>query len=370
MPRVVRGLDRVHEVALNGRKWALGALEDKILDANKWLDEGHIERPLAKADQALARLESGATGAADAIASARPDVDKTLDRVQRGITAARERMAELEVSLKNGMKNVRDGMNEIDEPVDDFAELLAAVNEGRGSDDKGTLGRMIDEPSVADSIEEGTDSVREGTSSFSRFKSWLGLRTEFNVFARAPRFYVTAEVRARTDKFYLVELERGPLGDVPSDQINDMTGGPEYTRYQQIDDRLRFTVQFGKTFGNWFQVRGGIKESTFGFGADMLLRQGKLKLSADMFGSYQYTPRIKLAGALAVFRSIYVIAGVDDVLDEPGYLRIVKGNTGVPIQFDEIRHGRDYFLGAELHFDDADLSTLLRVYGALLVGLL
>jgi hypothetical protein len=65
-----------------------------------------------------------------------------------------------------------------------------------------------------------------------------------------------------------------------------------------------------------------------------------------------------------------VIAGVDDVLTTPGYLSIVKGNTDVPTQFDEVRYGRDYFLGAELHFDDADLSMLLRVYGALLIGLL
>jgi phospholipid/cholesterol/gamma-HCH transport system substrate-binding protein len=261
-------------------------------------------------------------------------------------------------------------MDGLDKPVDDFAELLSAVNEGRGEDYKGTLGRLINDPKLADSIEEGTDSLREGMSSFSRFKSWLGLRSEFNVFSRQPRFYVTAEIRARTDKFYLVELERGGLGDIPDDSLSDAIGTNAYTRRQEIHDGLRFTVQFGKTFGNWFQIRGGIKESTFGFGADMLLRQGKLKLSADMFGGYQYTPRIKLAGALAVFRSIYVIAGVDDVLTTPGYLSIVKGNTDVPTQFDEVRYGRDYFLGAELHFDDADLSMLLRVYGALLIGLL
>src|SRR5690606_13252213 len=161
-----------------------------------------------------------------------------------------------------------------------------------------------------------------------------------------------------------------PLGDFPDDTISDATGVPDYYRHQVIRDGIRYTLQFGKTFGNWFQVRGGIKESTFGFGADMLLREGRLKFSADMYGSYRYTPRIKLAGALAVFRSIYIIAGIDDVLNEPRYLSIAKGNTDVPIQFDEIRYGRDYFLGAELHFDDADLSTLLRVYGALLVGLL
>jgi phospholipid/cholesterol/gamma-HCH transport system substrate-binding protein len=264
---------------------------------------------------------------------------------------------------------VRTGMDGLDQPAQDYAELLAAVNEGRGDDYKGTLGRLINDPQLADSLEEGTDSAREGVGSFSRFKSWLGLRMEFNIFARQPRFFVTAEVRARTDKFYLVELERGPLGDFPDDEISDATGVPEYARRQVIRDRLRYTLQFGKTFGNWFQIRGGVKESTFGFGADMLLREGRLKFSADLYGSYTYTPRIKLAGALAVFRSTYLIAGVDDALNEPGYLSIRNG-TDVPIQFDKIRFGRDYFLGAELHFDDADLSTLLRVYGALLVGLL
>jgi phospholipid/cholesterol/gamma-HCH transport system substrate-binding protein len=370
MPDFVRGLDRVHEVALYGRKWALGTLEDKVYDVDHWLDEGHVEHPLERADQAMRRLEAGATSAADAIHGTAPKVDNVLDRVQRGVDTARKRMAELNVDLRSGMQNAREGLNKIDQPVDDFAELVAAVNEGRGNDAKGTLGRLINNPSTADSIEDATDTVREGTSSFSRFKSYLGLRTEYNIFATQPRFYVTAEVRARTDKFYLVELEKGPLGGLPEDQISDAIGVPEYSRHQEIHDRLRFTVQFGKTFGNWFQIRGGIKESTFGFGADMLLRQGKLKISGDVFGSYQYTPRIKLAGALSVFRSIYIIAGIDDILNDPGNLLIRKGNTNVPIQFDEVRFGRDYFLGAELHFDEADLSMLLRVYGALLVGLL
>lgn len=370
MPRVTRGLDRLHEVALYGRKWALGTLEDKMLDAERWLDEEHVERPLQKADQALARLEAGATSAANTVSGSRPQVDRTLDRIQGGIDSARKQMAELTVSLKDGMANVRSGMDGLDKPAADYAELMAAVDEGRGSGAQGTLGRLINDPRPADVIEEGTDTVREGTSSFSRFKSWLGLRAEFNVFALAPRFYVTAEVRARTDKFYLVELERDPLGGIPSDQISDATGVPQYYRHQEIHDRIRYTVQFGKTFGNWFQVRGGIKESTFGFGADVLLQEGRLKFSADMFGSYQKVPRVKLAGALAVFRSIYFVAGIDDALNAPGYLSIRKGNTDVPIQFDQVRFGRDYFLGAELHFDDADLSMLLRVYGALLVGLL
>jgi hypothetical protein len=189
------------------------------------------------------------------------------------------------------------------------------------------------------------------------------------VFSQQPRFFVTAEIRARTDKFYLVELERGPLGDFPDDQISDASGVPSYMRSQVIKDGVRFTAQFGKTFGNWFQIRGGIKESSFGFGSDILLNQGRLKFSADVYNGVFRTPRVKLAGALAVFRSAYLIAGVDDALNDARYLSIRKGGD-VPHQFDKIRYGRDYFLGATLHFDDADLAVLIRVYGALLVGLL
>jgi len=65
-----------------------------------------------------------------------------------------------------------------------------------------------------------------------------------------------------------------------------------------------------------------------------------------------------------------VLAGVDDALNSPGYLQIVSGNPEAPKTFDEVRFGRDYFAGAMLHFTDEDISVLLRVYGALLVGLL
>jgi phospholipid/cholesterol/gamma-HCH transport system substrate-binding protein len=370
MPKLDKGLERLHEVGMYGRKWASGTLGDGVLDMERWLDEEHLERPIERANQAIVRLESATTSAATAVHDATPAITRTFDRIGNGVATARKQIADVRVRLHDGFQSARSGLDSADTTIADIEELVRTVDEGRGDDYKGTLGRMINDPSTADSIEDVLDSAREGTSSFSRFKSFLGLRIEYNVFANQPRFYVAAEVRARTDKFYLVELEKGPLGGYPDDTLTNPAGVPDYTRHQEIKDSLRFTVQFGKTFGNWFQVRGGLKESTFGFGADVLVNQGKLRLSADLFGGFERTARLKLTSALEVFHSVYLVAGVDDMLNSPGYLRIDKGNTDVPIQFDEIRFGRDYFLGASLHFDDADLSLLLRVYGALIVGLL
>jgi len=370
MPRVDQGLERMAEVSAVGRKWAVGVLEDKTLDMQTWLDEGHIEGPLSSADEAFATLESSTTSAAQTLHEAVPGVSRQMDRVANGIQTARERIAEVKHDLREGLQGAREGLNGADTTVDDIEEVVAAINENRGSGSQGTLGKPVNDPTLANDIEEATESLREGTASFSRFKSYLGLRAEWDVLSRQGRVFLAAEVRARTDKFYYVELERGPLGGYPADEISDAAGTSTYYRRQEISDRIRFSAQFGKTFSNWFQVRGGIKESAFGIGADALVGSGRLRLSADLYGGSFVTPRLKLAGAVEVFRSMYLLAGIDDALNDPRELSIRKGGGENPKQFDSVRIGRDYFVGGMLVFDDADLSMLLRVYGALLVGLL
>jgi len=72
----------------------------------------------------------------------------------------------------------------------------------------------------------------------------------------------------------------------------------------------------------------------------------------------------KLTAAFEVFRHIYVLGGVDELLNTPNTLPIVTGNSGVPIQFDTLRYGRDYFLGGMLRFNDEDLVALLTVGGS------
>jgi phospholipid/cholesterol/gamma-HCH transport system substrate-binding protein len=369
LPRIDNALEVVHDAVINGRKWVSGPMDDRLGNSADWLSQGHIEGPMESADHALATIDHLTSRGAEALADTAPQVTRALDRIDGAIVKARTSMRDAKAGLTSGLHDARDGLDRIDPQIAQAAELATAINDGRGDDWKGTLGRMINDPALGDTLEDVTSSGREAAASFNRFKSWLGMRVEFDVFSRAVRFYATAEIRARNDKFYLIELERGPLGGVPNDELSDVAGTGAYVRQQEIHDRLRFTAQFGKQLG-MFSVRGGLKDSTFGFGADALLLEGRLKLSADLYGAFQATPRLKLVGALAVFRSVYVLAGVDDALNAPGYLQIVSGNPGAPRTFDQVRYGRDYFVGTTLIFNDADLSVLLRVYGALLAGLL
>jgi phospholipid/cholesterol/gamma-HCH transport system substrate-binding protein len=367
MPKIDSALVTIHDFMVSSRTWVNGALLDRLRGADTWLDRGTIESGVATADRAMERFESGTTKAADAVAEARPSILKRLADFDRGITNARTQMRDGKQALQTALADAREGFDRLDENVDKAAEIFAAVNEGRGDDWKGTLGRLVNDPDLANQIEDFSGDVAEGAAGLRRFRSWIGGRTEVSVKTGDVRAYATAEMHTRTDKFYLIEFSYSQLGGSIDSELADSTTSGNFTKTQEIGDQFRFTAQFGKRFGA-LQVRAGLKDSTPGIGADALFFNGRLRLSSDLFGSFDKTPRLKVAGALAIFRSIYVMAGVDDALNTPGELPVITGNTQVPGTFEKLRYGRDYFVGASLQFSDADLATMLRFYGALIAG--
>jgi hypothetical protein len=94
-----------------------------------------------------------------------------------------------------------------------------------------------------------------------------------------------------------------------------------------------------------------------------------LRLSADLIESnFSRIPRLKLAAALSVFRSLYIVGGIDDALAPGRRLPIGDGATE-PHTFQTFRYGRDYMFGLDLRWNDRDAAALLRLYGALLATL-
>jgi phospholipid/cholesterol/gamma-HCH transport system substrate-binding protein len=367
LPRIENALDTVHSVMLEGRKRVNGPYLDRMTEIADWLGGNNIEGPIERVDSAVTRLDDLSTRGAAALAHQAPEVMRKLDSFDGTVTRARENMRTFRSSLSQAMADARSGVDKLDEPVGNMLEVVAAVDQGRGEDWRGTLGRLINSPHLADEIEDATESLKSATSSLNRFRSWIGFRGEYDIFSRASRFYATAEIRARADKFYLIEAERGPLGGVPLDQLTEAVGQAGYVRSQEIHDETRFTAQFGKDFGP-LAIRGGLKDSTFGMGVDGYIWGDRLKLSADVFGSFTPTPRVKLTAAWSLFRTVYILGGVDDALNSPGYLPIIQGADVPKSQFNYLRYGRDYFLGATLVVSDEDIATLLRVYGAALIS--
>jgi phospholipid/cholesterol/gamma-HCH transport system substrate-binding protein len=262
---------------------------------------------------------------------------------------------------------LRGKLDKLDGVIDNTQSITKKIDE-----DKGTLGRLVNDPAIADNVEQITDDAKGFLGTLFGLKAYVGLRSEYYMKAGLLNEYISVELHTRPDKFYLIELEKGPRGTYPDVQLTfDPTDDPNHwIRTAVISDSLRFTFMFAKQF-DWLTLRYGLKESTGGIGADADLTwlNRDLKLSADVFdATWDKYPRVKLAAAYEVMRHVYLLGGVDELLNKPEVLPEIVGNTSVPIMFGSgtFHYGRDYFLGGMLKFNDEDLSALLTVAGSAL----
>jgi phospholipid/cholesterol/gamma-HCH transport system substrate-binding protein len=367
LPKADRAMELTKDSVITARQLISGPLADGLARTQAWLDAGNLQAPITVLDDSVTTIDGLTERAAQALRGAGPSVLGTLDRVDQRLRDARTSIASAQSSVAGIADSTKTRLAELDPWIADTVAALRGVDDPPEAD-RGILGRLLNDAELSADLDDAAASGADLLRRTARpFRVLLGLRSEYDIFSRAQRFYVGAEVFNRPDSFYYFEVARGPQGGLADVELTD-TRAPGYTRTINLAAGSTFTAQFGKRFGP-LSLRAGIKESTFGAGADLRLR-GRLHLSADLYGSsFSDAPNLKLVGALAVFRSIYVTAGVDNALTAPGRLPVRTGTVTSPETLNSVRYGRDYFVGANIVFDEDDLALLLRVYGALLVGL-
>lgn len=322
---------------------------------------------LDRADRAVARIDAIAADIRAISGDADDRVKVILTNLEDASAEAKALVASAKAEVEQTGDKLRQKLDLVDQVVANTQSITEKIDQ-----DKGTLGRLVNDPTIAENVETITEDAKGFLGTLFKMQTYVGLRSEYNVFAGLARHYVSVELHTRPDKFYLIEVEKGPRGGYPATTLEfDPTVDPDnWVRKTTIDDSFRFTFQFAKRF-DWLTLRYGVKESTGGIGADADLDVwGKgLRLTVDVFdASFDEWPRLKLAAAFELFRGLYILGGVDEVLNEPDYLTIRTGGTDVPIQFEQLRYGRDYFVGGMIRFNDHDLAALLAVGGSALSG--
>jgi phospholipid/cholesterol/gamma-HCH transport system substrate-binding protein len=362
----VRDLSNEMRTVVNGPIASVASRVDDLVQK----EGATVSRILARADASMARIDQitkdirAITGPAD------ERVDKILKNLEDASAEAQGLVASARQEVELTGAKLREKLDKVDQVIANTESITEKID---GED--GTLGKLVNDPAIADNVEEITDDAKGFLGTIFSLQTYVGLRSEYNVFSGLARHYISVELHTRPDKFYLIEMEKGPRGDYPdvtleydpSDPINPGT----WVRKSVIEDKIRFTFQFAKRFG-WLTLRYGLKESTGGVGADADVRWwGRtLHLSADAFdATFDQLPRVKLAASYEVLRGVYVLGGVDELLNPSEQLTIVTGPDDVPIQFEKFQYGRDYFAGAMVRFNDRDLAALLAIGGGALSGI-
>ena len=369
MPNVDRVLESVRDLSEDVRRIVNGPLQNVAtrVDGLVQREAGTVQDIIERADRSMARVEQITSDLHSISADADPRIKKILENLDVASADATDLIRTAKSELTRTGDALRGKLDKLDGVIDDTHSITSKIDQ-----DKGTLGRLVNDPTIADNVEQITDDAKGFLGTLFGLKAYVGLRTEYNVFAGLTRSYISVELHTRPDKFYLIELEKGPRGDYPDVSLTfDPTIDPNHwIRKSVISNSFSFTFQFAKRFG-WLTLRYGLKESTGGVGADASFAPfgHDLKLSLDGYdATWDNYPRIKLTVAYELFRHLYILGGIDDALNSPQNLPVVNGNTGVPAELDTFRYGRDAFFGGMLKFNDEDLAALLTVGGSAIAG--
>ena len=366
MPKVdslvisVRELSENMRAVVNGPVKSLASnLDDLVRDEAKT-----VSSILRRTDRTIARIEAIA---GDIRRSTAPGakVDAILNNLETASAEATALVVSARKEVEETGATVREKLDLVDGILDDTGSIMGKID-----DDKGTLGRLVNDSTLIDNLEDISEDAKGFLGTLFGMQTEVGLRSEYAIRAGLARHYISVELQTRPDKFYLIELEKGPRGAYPEVKL---VYDPSIGRFRQtveIEDKIRFTFQFAKRI-DWLTLRYGLKESTGGIGADVDVPwfNGNLSISADLFdASFDQLPRLKVTAAYELFGFLYILGGADELLNSPDTLDIETIMDDVPIQFEKFVFGRDFFLGAMLKFNDEDLTALLTVGGAALAG--
>ncbi|NPA33113.1 MAG: MCE family protein [Aquificae bacterium] len=237
------------------------------------------------------------------------------------------------VSLRETTRNLSSASRKLD-------RILEDLRKGRG-----TLGKLLKDEELYVNINKGVKSLGKMGEVVERTRLYVGLRGELYREGDSKGI-LTVKLQPDEKKYYLLEVVGDSRGRVYREEYLD---GREYVKKEF---KPEFTLQYARNFrlfGRTFTLRGGLKESTGGIGADYYLSPERY-IFADIwdFGrkdrpqDENLKPNLQLGIHWHITRNFYVRFGGDDLLND---------------------NLRGFFGGAGFLFVDEDLKYLLGGMG-------
>ncbi len=274
-------------------------------------------------------------------------------KIDRILTHIEEVTNDIKVIVGKNAEGVGDGLGRVDDTIASIqrsAHELEVVMKDirevteRTAQGKGTIGRLTEDESLIDEVQGVVEGLNDVVAPIARLQTIVRLRSEYNFLANTFKNYVGLRLQPREDRYYAFELINDPRGRTTFTQRQVRVspppdGEPEFYQetVSETQDSFRFSLIFAKRL-YFATFRFGILESTGGLGLDLHFLDDHLEVNSDVFaiGEQQFA-RVRVALAYEVVQRLWIVGGMDDMLNE----------------------SRDFFLGAQLKFNDEDLKSIL-----------
>jgi phospholipid/cholesterol/gamma-HCH transport system substrate-binding protein len=217
----------------------------------------------------------------------------------------------------------KETVEKLNQTLASLESITKKINEGQG-----TLGKLVNEGETADNINDTMTNLNKYITKYDQYRTIIGYRGEY-LTSGNYKSYVDLTIKPTPDYFYLVGVNTNPYGK--QTYTTTTTAGVTTTSTQYQYDTILFDAQIGKRWKD-IQLRGGIFESTGGFGADWFLFDDRMKATFEAYDfATNRSAHLKAYAEFRLLKNLYVSAGWDDPLNSDRS----SGLVGVSIRFDD-----------------------------------
>lgn len=250
-----------------------------------------------------------------------------VDQVHDVTTSINEVMKdESEQGFKKTWGRLSNSMKNLD-------EITGKINRGEG-----TVGKLINDETTVDNLNNTLEGVGGMLETASRLQTAFDLKAEYLSELSSWKSYIGIQIQPGLDRYYYLAVIDDPAGltEETRTQTSGTGGVGDNTTKITYMNKIKFTALFAKNFWD-LTVKGGLIESTGGFGLDYHFFQRRFKFTVEAFDF----GRMNVRGSLSYsfYRGLYVTGGINDALDKN------SARTG--------------YLGAGLVLTNDDLKLLL-----------
>ncbi|NCC24489.1 MAG: MCE family protein [Deltaproteobacteria bacterium] len=277
-----------------------------------------------------------------------------VDKIVKNLEVA---SAEVQVTLKH-MNVLLGKLHEGEGPMgrlvsdqdmgQDLKETLASLQSvSRKIDEgKGTIGRLINDDTTAEELDKALEGINKYLAKQDQFRTSVEFSPEYMSRTGDFKSYLNLKLQPAEDKYYMLSLISDPSGkrEKTTKMVKYRDDGGAWHTYEEEKtefnkDKLKFSAQIAKRWDD-VVLRGGIIESSGGFGVDYYLWDDRLQFFVEAFDfRHDHPPHLKGGGKLYFMKNFYLSAGMDDFISDDGQA--------------------SFFSGLGFYFTDEDLKYIL-----------
>ena len=268
---------------------------------------GEVETPIGRI---ISNLEHLTSDLVDISSQNKQEIRSVLTKMNSILTGLDAIFGEdAEDRLHEAFDSAYGGLERFDAALGSLQEVAEKINSGEG-----TVGRLVNDEDTVDGVNEVLDNLNTVLGRVRTLKTKFDYHSEYLTGEEEIRSFVGVRLQPGPDRYYELGIVHDPFGsDKTKSVVSEGTKNENFTETVTDEDKVRVTALFAKSFYN-FTFKGGLIESTGGFGVDYYAIDKKLRLSAELFNFNEASFRTFMR--YDVYSGVYVLGGYNRLFTE------------------------------------------------------